>query len=459
MSKKANGNKQTPASSPSGITQITVSGFKSISDEQSIEIRPLTILAGANSSGKSSIMQPLLLLKQTLEATYDPGPLLINGPNVRFTSVEQLLSSVKVSQQTQKFSVGIGTGLQTTELMLTIYFRKLVRKGLGIQRMEMTPMDIGDKASFRIGMTHKEIAANFKKLFKGHEDENELSSDLEDLENAGQEFTIIRERCFFNPALWLRSSEIAPSGSPIINLTDSLIRQVIHLPGLRGNPERSFPVTAVGSNFPGTFQEYGASIIAQWQSEKSHSNLKQLSKDLERLGLTWKVAAKRINDAQVELQVGRLPHAAKGGARDLVNIADVGFGVSQTLPVLVALLVAEPGQLVYIEEPEIHLHPRAQSAMAQILADAAKRGVRVVIETHSQLLLLGIQTLVAEGKLSPELVKLHWFKRSNDGGTEISSTDLDEAGAFGDWPEDFAEVSLEAESRYLDAAESQQTIN
>ena len=131
--------------------------------------------------------------------------------------------------------------------------------------------------------------------------------------------------------------------------------------------------------------------------------LKQLSKDLERLGLTWKVTAKRINDAQVELQVGRLPHAAKGGARDLVNIADVGFGVSQTLPVLVALLVAEPGQLVYIEEPEIHLHPRAQSAMAQILADAAKRGVRVVIETHSQLLLLGIQTLVAEGKLSPDL--------------------------------------------------------
>src|SRR5713101_6998877 len=81
-----------PRLEESGITQLTVSGFKSINREQSIEIRPLTILAGANSSGKSSMMQPLLLLKQTLEATYDPGALLLNGPNVRFTSIEQLLA-------------------------------------------------------------------------------------------------------------------------------------------------------------------------------------------------------------------------------------------------------------------------------------------------------------------------------------------------------------------------------
>ncbi len=142
----------------------------------------------------------------------------------------------------------------------------------------------------------------------------------------------------------------------------------------------------------------------------------------------------------------------------MVSIADVGVGVSQTLPVLVALQVAKPGQLVYIEQPEIHLHPRAQTAMAQVLANAAQRGVRVVAETHSSLLILGIQTLVAEGKLAPELVKLHWFERRN-GRTEITSRDLDEAGAFGDWPEDFADVTLEAESRYLNAAEEHLRVN
>ena len=124
------------------------------------------------------------------------------------------------------------------------------------------------------------------------------------------------------------------------------------------------------------------------------------------------------------------------------------------MPVLVAAIVAEPGQLVYIEQPELHLHPRAQVALARVLADAAKRGVRVVAETHSSLLLLGIQTLVAEGDLSPGLVKLHWFSRNKDGVTEVNSADLDEAGAYGEWPEDFADVSLHAQSGYIKAARS-----
>src|ERR1022692_4175754 len=79
-------------SKQSTISQVSVTGYKSIGSECSVEIRPLTVLAGANSSGKSSIIQPLLLLKQTLEASYDPGALLLDGPNVRFTSGDQFLS-------------------------------------------------------------------------------------------------------------------------------------------------------------------------------------------------------------------------------------------------------------------------------------------------------------------------------------------------------------------------------
>ena len=92
-----------------GITKISVKGFKSIVEECQIDIRPLTILAGANSSGKSSMMQPLLMLKQTLEAPYDPGPLLIDGPNVRFTFAEQFLSRGKNETQTDQFQVQVET--------------------------------------------------------------------------------------------------------------------------------------------------------------------------------------------------------------------------------------------------------------------------------------------------------------------------------------------------------------
>jgi predicted ATPase len=212
-------------------------------------------------------------------------------------------------------------------------------------------------------------------------------------------------------------------------------------------------LTAVGPEFPGTFDNYTASIVAQWSNNSPHT-LTHLSEDLNALGLTWKVEARAVDDTQVELRVGRLRKPQRGGSRHLVNIADVGFGVSQTLPVVVALLAAQPGQLLYIEQPEIHLHPRAQVAMASLIAKAARRGVRVVAETHSSLLLLGVQSQVAEGKLDPANVKLHWFIRDDtSGATTITSADLDAAGRFGDWPEDFDDVTLKAQKEYLDAAD------
>jgi predicted ATPase len=120
---------------------------------------------------------------------------------------------------------------------------------------------------------------------------------------------------------------------------------------------------------------------------------------------------------------------------------------------VVALHVAKPGQLVYLEQPELHLHPRAQEQLAQILANAVKRGIQVVIETHSSLLLLGIQTLIAEEKLEADAVRLHWFQRPK-GVTEIKTANIDADGSFGDWPVDFGEVSLNAQSRYLDAVDA-----
>lgn len=467
-----------------GIKRITVSGYKSISQEQSVEIRPLTLLAGANSSGKSSIVQPLLLLKQTLDATYDPGALLLNGPNVKFTSFDQLLSNVGKGKRAQSFFVGVeaihykeryetSDGGQEMEVSvpvnasITIGFGKQPQGGFDVQQMIYSDDEQEEQINLRQGMSEEDIASAFPEHI-GEPLKRELRKRVDSFAKslASPLLTIGRERCYLRVEVSAESPQSfmfmllpilgAPSASEHFS---PFIREIIHLPGLRGNPARAYPVTAVGAAFPGTFEPYTASVIARWQTEKKEDKIAQLSSDLERLGLTWKVSPKRIDDTQVELHVGRLPRAARNGPRDLINIADVGVGVSQALPVLVALHTAKPGQFVYIEQPEIHLHPRAQTAMAQVLADAAKRGVRVVAETHSSLLLLGIQTLVAEGKLPPELVKLHWFTRSEDGATTVRSADLDEAGAFGDWPEDFADVELEAESRYLDAAGERQRVH
>ena len=436
-----------PRPSPEkGITGIRVRGYKSLGQAQSIEIRPLTVLAGANSSGKSSVMQPLLLMKQTLEASYDPGALLLDGPNVKFTSSDQLLSRPAKSRPSNTFTAGLDLGASSG---FETAFTREPHKGFSISKTEYRQR--GKGLVVRPGMTHEEIRGTI-----GYSTEL-----LKAFQGRPLAFSVARYRCFLQFRMRIGregggddSSLVFAAGPDGVPDLERHITQVIHLPGLRGNPARDYPVSAVGASFPGTFEKYVASVIAQWQTNKQAETLDRLCADLKHLGLTWKVAARPIDETRVELQVGRLPKPARGGARDWVSLADVGFGVSQALPVLVALHAARPGQLVYLEQPEIHLHPRAQAAMARVIANAAIRGVRVVVETHSDLLLLGIRTLVAEGVLPAGLVKLHWFQRSEDGSSSIRSADLDESGSFGDWPEDFAEVSLDVQGRFLDAAES-----
>src|ERR1019366_5928412 len=118
---------------------------------------PLTVLAGANSSGKSSIIQPLLLLKQTLEASYDPGPLLLTGPNVRFTSAEQLLCKSARSDEPPLFSVGMGVG----EEFWTCKFSWKAQQGFEL--LEMIRSSKAVETSFQLGMNSTQLEDTAKK--------------------------------------------------------------------------------------------------------------------------------------------------------------------------------------------------------------------------------------------------------------------------------------------------------
>ena len=445
-----------------GITAVSLRGFKSHAAKNRIDVRPLTIIAGANSSGKSSIVQPLLLMKQTLEAVYDAGPLLLDGPNVRCTSVEQLLSRVQPTDNEPSFVVEIEcNGVWNTWMeysysahgeleIASMSIARLSSEGWSLLRL--TPQDnpaiLGDRLS-------EFLSAMSIDALQGYE---------------GIEYSVIRDRCFLSVAAGV-SSQAVPQNSSIrlpymLSLVpDFQLISIIHVPGLRGNPERIYSRTALnaidgGSRsrahklhlFPGTFERYVATVIEGWQSS-GDSRLDELQAMLKDLGMGDGLAAERVDDTRIEVRVGVMIDHPSRRSR-LFSIADVGFGVSQVLPVLVALLVAEPGQLVYVEQPELHLHPRAQRALASIMAETARRGVRLIVETHSALLLLSVRTLVADGKLDPGLVKLHWFSLNReDGSTAVSSADLDQDGAYGDWPEDFGDVELAAEGMYLDAVE------
>jgi predicted ATPase len=427
------------------LTAIEVTGFKSAIDPVRVNFRDITILAGVNSAGKSTIMQPMLLIKQTIEKPFDPGALAIDGPLARFTNADQFFSHRVSKDAAQEFRVRFENGAVKT----TFTYGRSASAGIDLTNM-----------SFSRGK--KEYSwENRQALTKDHESiVDALALDgrfLRDyLKHLPFNLRVGRDRVVLAVGQQLPGN--GPSArthffffSPATNVVDE-VQNLIYLPGLRGNPERHYLISAGGPQYPGNFNDYVASIIHLWTTT-ADDRLKRLENNLKHLGLTWRVTTRAVDDTRVEVRVGRLPAAARGGARDTVNIADVGFGVSQTLPVLVALLAARRNQIVFIEQPELHLHPRAQVALADIIIQAAEQGVRPVIETHSSLLLLALQAAIAEGRISPDRVSLNWFTRDSIGQTHVAEAQIGEDGSYGDWPEDFGAIELELQDRYMTLVE------
>jgi hypothetical protein len=154
---------------------------------------------------------------------------------------------------------------------------------------------------------------------------------------------------------------------------------------------------------------------------------------LKELGLiySFKVQSIAPNRKEYEVRIQRTAESAS------VFLTDVGFGVSQILPVLVLLFYVPEGSTVILEQPEIHLHPAVQAGLADVFIDAIKRRkLQIVLESHSEHLLQRLQRRMAEEVITPEAIKLY-FTSIKEGRSELTTLDLDEYGNIRNWPEGF----------------------
>ena len=119
----------------------------------------------------------------------------------------------------------------------------------------------------------------------------------------------------------------------------------------------------------------------------------------------------------------------------------VGFGLSYTLPVIVALLSLPNNGLVILENPEAHLHPRGQSLMGKLIAHVSAAGTQVIVETHSDHLLNGIRIAVRDGLLKPEQTALNYFARHGS-RIDVTTPKIDTNGKIDNWPEGFFDESI-----------------
>jgi len=148
-----------------------------------------------------------------------------------------------------------------------------------------------------------------------------------------------------------------------------------------------------------------------------------------------------------------------------VKLTDVGFGVSQVLPALVQAFYAPPNSVVWMEQPEIHLHPSVQSNLAdafisavQAYEDGKPRNVQLIVESHSEHFLNRLQRRVAEGQVGTDEVAIYFVKRTEQ-GAELEPLRLNIFGEIENWPEDFFGNEMEdVAARTLAAMHRKQTL-
>ncbi len=119
---------------------------------------------------------------------------------------------------------------------------------------------------------------------------------------------------------------------------------------------------------------------------------------------------------------------------------NVGFGVSYVLPIVLALLTAEEGKIIVIENPESHIHPRGQAELGRLISLAASNGAQVFVETHSDHILNGIRVAVKENLVDKAMVNVMYFEKTTtekEQFTKITQIRVDKNGTLSEYPKDF----------------------
>ena len=420
------------------IKSIKIKNFKSWSDPGEVRLAPVTLILGTNSSGKSSLLQPVLLLKQTAFSADRTIHLNLGGD----TNDHVDLGSFHTLLHHDAEPPRLGIRLSMEEIDIADGSPNELRFDAEYQRdSSFNPV----VASLKLGNQDHEYRAirREKAAYSIYHGQNTQA--------VGKSRSFSPERSIAFPADAIAA--FGENGTAVQDISLGIRRQlerVSYLGPLRTKPPRDF---AWNHATPGLLDEDGrnvpAILAAASESRKDpvlQDLLGSISKWLKKMGLADELLIKGGPRYRIELRIGSRH----------VNLKDVGIGVSQVLPVLVAANFTPPGSTMLLEEPEIHLHPLAQAELAEMLVSTAKeRNVQFLVETHSEYLFRRLQTIIARDDLEPDDTALYFVRRI-DGRSEIEALAPDDFGRIQNWPENFFGRAMEETAQQMKYAMEKQ---
>lgn len=346
-----------------------------------LPIKKFTLLSGTNASGKSSVLQSLVLLHQTIKNHEWSARLLLNGDDIKLGTVSDVVDKVNGRK---KFEISIYDDEVNCHWTFSGEREEM---SMAVESVEFD------------GVQHEKPKI-LHYLFPHLADQKEISLALRlrDLTYITAERVGPRE--FYSLEDDQVAMGVGPTGEHAVSVLylgqDKLVHDELILEGVPGNLLRQVEAR-MAMFFPGC-------------------------------GLKVQQVA-QTNAVTLGLRTSE--------DTDFHRPIHVGFGLTQVFPIIVAALAAKKKDILLIENPEVHLHPAGQVLMGKFLAEVANAGVQVIIETHSDHVLSGLRRAVKANKINPEDVAIHFFQSRSALAAQVTTPRIDASGNIDSWPEGF----------------------
>jgi hypothetical protein len=414
------------------INKIELSNFKCF-HKTAVDFSKITLLTGPNSSGKSSLIFGLL------GALQSSGFPFLLSPNGEFVNMGDFLElSFKKSRNR---TVGINLCLTSEPIgplsVNTIWsFDRRTSmprlKGMDFESQGLTLRltFLSQASDYRLNLSFDppafrksplsdslEMSAYFSSLMKDFLTERKTAFQRKRPSPTHRPFrlTSIRNRRINDPTqlpLYFshlnRYDAYFVSTSLITSFSEAK-KHINYISPFRLHPERAYYQRSIPDQKVGKFGENTVDQVYDWQIRNS-PRYAELKAHLRELGLARTVRTRKLRGGRFEVRVQTHP----GG--QLASLADVGFGVSQFLPVLVSDLQLRPDSCLIVAQPEIHLHPSVQANLADyFIKQAHDHNRQYIIETHSEYLINRFRALIAKGKLGQDDISTYYFENGIKG--------------------------------------------
>lgn len=429
------------------LSKLSLRNYKSFKNLDDLDLRKLTIVVGRNSCGKSSILQSLLLLKQTLEAKVNT-PLSIQGDYLTYSSLQDISFG-----KPQINHAKIGYTFETVNAKgekVNCYFDIGNKKVGDVYQPTVSSLYIEEKES-KIHLDKKPSDKKVESFIRRILPSSIQSDGNVDFSYKGIRFdafipeAYIYDINFGNGIIHEFDIPYPAIHSPMnfipLNMIKDTITRIKYLSPVRAKPTRDY---LNYDSSPNELDQDGSnSAHILWAKQKDTVKWKgeefklvdALSECISCMGLAQQVTPDRVGDIIYRVEV------SEKNASSNVSLADVGFGYSQILPIILLGLLSNKKNTILLEQPEIHLHPSSAANLADLFLGFIKDGRRFIVETHSPELINRLRLRVIENPELKDDINIVFVESEEGKGANIKQFEIDENGMFPEWPDGFLDES------------------